>query len=69
MVIGRVKKCKAFAKNEYKLVLVNEIIMAENCPLLQKADNIIKKSVSAHIVLVWFVSLENLSLPAAARGK
>ena len=37
-------KCKALAKHEYKLVLVNEIIVAVNCPLLQHADNIIKKS-------------------------
>ena len=38
------KKCMALAKHEYKLVLVNEILMAVNCPLLQHADNIIKKS-------------------------
>ena len=28
-------ECMALAKHEYKLVLVNEIIVAVNCPLLQ----------------------------------
>ena len=31
-------KCMALAKHYYKLVLVNEIIVAVNCPLLQHQD-------------------------------
>jgi hypothetical protein len=38
------EKCQALAKHEYKLVLVHEMIVVVNCPLLQHADNIIKKS-------------------------
>jgi hypothetical protein len=32
------KKCMALAKHEYKLVLVNEIIVAVNCPPLQHQE-------------------------------
>ena len=44
------EKCKASAKHEYKVVLVNEIMVAVNCPLFQHADNIIKKSLRSMFI-------------------
>jgi hypothetical protein len=45
------EKCRALAKHEYKLVLVNEIIVAMNCPQLQHADDIIKKTLRSISVI------------------